>query len=201
MARRSRDGRGLRYIYETSSVTCGDTFLKGEGWIGRCNTVGADSISACLRSATTSSVCVADTFPSRGRLVRLVRDCRGGYHPPVFYRLRRCGTSWISLRLGPLAVLTVYRTVIHCRSCRFATPSPTDSIPPCALPPTCHGRRGRGCATPCVRCGIKKEPYPFRIGPMKNPAMLRRLYAAGLAGTCRRFRASSRSSPSSITLA
>ena len=27
----------------------------------------------------------------------------------------------VSLRLGPLAVLTVHRTVIHCRSCRFAT--------------------------------------------------------------------------------
>ena len=35
------------------------------------------------------------------------------------------GTSRVSLRLGPLAVLTVHRTVIHCRSCRFATPSPT----------------------------------------------------------------------------
>ena len=27
----------------------------------------------------------------------------------------------VSLRLGPLAVLTVHRTVIHYRSCRFAT--------------------------------------------------------------------------------
>ena len=31
------------------------------------------------------------------------------------------GGSNVSLRLGPLAVLTVHRTVIHCRSCRFAT--------------------------------------------------------------------------------
>ena len=35
------------------------------------------------------------------------------------------GRSGVSLRLGPLAVLTVHRTVIHCRSCRFATPAPT----------------------------------------------------------------------------
>ena len=35
------------------------------------------------------------------------------------------GRSRVSLRLGPLAVLTVHRTVIHCRSCRFATPTPT----------------------------------------------------------------------------
>ena len=38
----------------------------------------------------------------------LVLHCRGG----------------VSLRLGPLAVLTVRRTVIHYRSCRFATLRP-----------------------------------------------------------------------------
>ena len=56
VARRSRDGRGLRYIYETSSVTCGDTFPKGEGWIGRCNTVGADIIRPILSPAAMRDV-------------------------------------------------------------------------------------------------------------------------------------------------
>ena len=44
-----------------------------------------------------------------------------GGTPPVAAN----GRSRVSLRLGPLAALTVHWTVIHYRSCRFATPAPT----------------------------------------------------------------------------
>ena len=48
----------------------------------------------------------------------------------LFYIGWYCRDGHVSLRLGPLAVLTVHRTVIHCRSCRFATrPRMTDGRP------------------------------------------------------------------------
>ena len=83
-----------------------------------------------------------------------------GLAPDVFI-----GASRVSLRLGPLAVLTPHWGVIHYRSCRFATSPPTISIrpsnefvgdgfpvphmggrgrPPLRLAPTLHRvRRGR----------------------------------------------------------
>ena len=79
----------------------------------------------------------------------------------VALRISRDGGGKVSLRLGPLAVLTPHRGVIHCRSCRFATP-------PYDVYSTYGGAVGEGlCVVPfaqSLRADVGIRPYEFYQG-------------------------------------